>query len=90
MNRKHKNLLFQFIEKLYSGDKMADEIHKKERELYERPEKMELENSNLTEEIYYIMNLTASLNSDIKYRYYKYGVIAEDVGEITNFEWDGS
>ena len=69
MNIKHKNLLFQFIEELYSDDKMADEIHKKEKELHKRLEKMELENSNLTEEIYYIMNLTTSMNSNIKCRY---------------------
>ena len=89
MDRKYQNILFQFIEELHSGDKMSGEIYRKEKELYERLEKLESENPESTNEICRIVNLISSLNSDIKYRYYEYGIMAKDVSETTNFEWGG-
>ena len=89
MDRRYQNILFQFIEELYSDDKISDEIYRKEKELYERLEKLEAENLESADEICSIVNLISSLNSDIKYRYYEYGIIAKAVSETTTFEWGG-
>ena len=89
MDRRYQNILFQLVEELHSADKMSGEIFKKEKELYERLEKLEVENPELTDKICQIVNLISLLNSDIKYRYYEYGIMAKTVSEITNLEWGG-
>ncbi len=42
LDKRYQNILFQFIEELYFDDKMSGEIYRKEKELYERLEKLEL------------------------------------------------
>ena len=86
MDIKQKNLIFQFVERMYS-ENTEDELYKKEMEIYEKLEYLEEKSPEIRNEICEIANLMVMLNGDIKYKFYEYGIMAKDVGDNTNLEW---
>ena len=86
MDIKQKNLIFQFVERMYS-ENTEDELYKKEMELYQKLEYLEQKSPEIKNEICEIANLMVMLNGDIKYKFYEYGIMAKDVGDNTNLEW---
>ena len=86
MDIKQKNLIFQFVERMYS-ENTEDELYKKEMELYQKLEYLEEKSPEIKNEICEIANLMVMLNGDIKYKFYEYGIMAKDVGDNTNLEW---
>lgn len=87
MKQEQKNLIFQFIEELYSENKGKEEIRKKEEEIYIKLERLEAGDPSLKNEVSNIINLISSLYSDVKYRYFEYGIIARTVKDTTNLKW---
>ena len=57
MELEQKNLIFQFIEEFHSENRGEEEIHRKEKEVYEKLAKLEVENPTLKNEICKILNL---------------------------------
>ncbi len=86
MDIKQKNLIFQFIEELNSKNE-KDVLCIKEKELLKKLGDLIMKKPDLENEITEIANLMISLNGDIKYKFYEYGIIAKNVGEGTNLEW---
>ena len=86
MDIKQKNLIFQFIEEVNSKNK-KDVLHIKEKELLQKLGDLIIKNPDLENAVTEIANLMISLNGDIKYKFYEYGIIAKNVGEGTNLEW---
>ena len=87
MKLEQKNLIFQFIEELHSENKGREEISKKEEEIYETLEKLEEKNPALKEELSNLTYLISILQSDIKYKYFEYGIMVKTVKDTTNLKW---
>ena len=73
MDIKQKNLIFQFIEELNSKNE-KDVLCIKEKELLKKLGDLIMKNPDLENEITEIANLMISLNGDIKYKFYEYGI----------------
>ena len=83
MNSKSKNLIFQFLLELEEG-KAEKEICAEEKKLMEKlhytEEKYKVSGEIITE----IKELFIILKSEIKFKYFEYGIIANQITETTN------
>lgn len=81
MNSNQENLIFQFLLELEEKDADVSEEEKKIMEkLHDTKEKYKISREIITE----IKEHLIILKSEIKYRYFKYGITAEKILETAN------
>lgn len=75
-NEKDKNLLFQFLEEMYTDNQNSNLLKEIENKLLNKVEIMKLEHSYLNIDLEEIINYIYELCGETKYQYFIYGTLA--------------
>ena len=87
MTKNQKNLIFQFLENIYEEEKDINQLFQKEKQILKNLDKLKEKLPESEELIVNITDQITILNTDIKYKYFEYGIIAKETIEIENVSW---
>ena len=79
MNNEQKNLLFYFIEEVSTDTDNKTILHQKQENLLSELEQIPEEFPELKEIISRLSDSIVDLCSEMKYKYFKYGITANDI-----------
>lgn len=79
MDNEQKNLLFYFIEEVSSDTDNKTILHQKQENLLSELEQIPEEFPELKEIISRLSDLIVELCSEMKYKYFEYGITANDI-----------
>lgn len=89
METRQKNLIFQFLEEMYEEEKDTNSLFLQEKKLIEKLEALKTKYPGLKDAIFEIIDIAIILNSEVKRKYFEYGLMAKEVMGTTNLEWNG-
>ena len=79
MEKEQQNLLFYFIEEISSDAENKTTLHQKQENLLSELEKIPEKFPDLKELISHLSDSMVELCSEMKYKYFEYGITANDI-----------